>query len=369
MNASRVLLPVCVALLLVVGCGKVKEKLDARTKEKKQAATPSEAVEFYLEACKNKDVDALLRQLHPTVRKAASAKHNPYTNRALKEYEDALDAKFGKQPAKAPSSPPVTWDHFAVAHEVYFLALSNLELVSEEKKDDDLAVLKCKATPYIPKDEKPRPGQEPHELSWLAIRVPAEGADTRGVHLPKIWKLVPPFWGDKGLVDANLEKWEAYLKDPHVQKMLAEEQREADRYARQTKLVKAGKYKDRKHAETAFAIALAPTYAGDLGPFDEGTTRYFRVTGKTTGSFLGVLGSSPYGWRSDLSEAAVHAGVLKAGQSAVVKVTAVKVTAEKDRGAYPGSTRNGVTSQHLGTFLRPAGQSYHEAYTVTAAEK
>jgi hypothetical protein len=82
---------------------------------------------------------------------------------------------------------------------------------------------------------------------------------------------------------------------------------------------------------------------------------------------MGVLGSGPYSWSSDLPEAAVHAGAVKAGQTAVVKVTAVEVTAKKEPAAYPGSTRNGVTSKHLGTAITT--KPYHEAFTVTAAEK
>jgi hypothetical protein len=96
------MVPGCLLLLLAAGCGPVadsiKKGLEAKAKEKKQAATAKEAVEFYAEACKNKDIPVLLRLLHTTPRKVVSASCYPASTRAGDEYAAALDAKFGKDP-------------------------------------------------------------------------------------------------------------------------------------------------------------------------------------------------------------------------------------------------------------------------------
>ena len=67
-----------------------------------------------------------------------------------------------------------------------------------------------------------------------------------------------------------------------------------------------------------------------------GRTLYFRVTGDTMGW---VWGTNVYTDDSSLGTAAVHAGILRPGQTGVVKVTILP-----GRDAYEGSTRNGVTS-------------------------
>lgn len=71
-------------------------------------------------------------------------------------------------------------------------------------------------------------------------------------------------------------------------------------------------------------------YRGERGPL------YFEVTGTNTGS---LWGTDEYTDDSTLALAAVHAGVLKVGQKAMVKVTLVP-----GREEYSGSTRHGVTS-------------------------
>lgn len=73
-----------------------------------------------------------------------------------------------------------------------------------------------------------------------------------------------------------------------------------------------------------------------------GTTYYFRVTGDTTGS---VWGTDVYTGDSTLSAAAVHAGLLKPGETAVVRVRVMPPLAQ-----YQGSIRNGVTSHDFGRF-------------------
>lgn len=73
-----------------------------------------------------------------------------------------------------------------------------------------------------------------------------------------------------------------------------------------------------------------------------GATYYFRVTGQTAGS---LWGTDIYTGDSALAVAAVHAGLLKPGETAVVKVSV-----ERPLPKYQGSIRNGVTSHDYGQY-------------------
>lgn len=73
-----------------------------------------------------------------------------------------------------------------------------------------------------------------------------------------------------------------------------------------------------------------------------GTTYYFRVRGEAEGP---LWGTDIYTGDSALSVAAVHAGLLKVGQTAVLKVTAVAPLSQ-----YPGCVRNNVTSHDFGRY-------------------
>jgi hypothetical protein len=73
-----------------------------------------------------------------------------------------------------------------------------------------------------------------------------------------------------------------------------------------------------------------------------GATYYFRVTGAPTGS---LWGTDVYTGDSSLAAAAVHAGLVKVDETAVVRVTV-----ERPLSKYQGSTRNGVTSHDFGQY-------------------
>jgi hypothetical protein len=73
-----------------------------------------------------------------------------------------------------------------------------------------------------------------------------------------------------------------------------------------------------------------------------GATYYFRVTGDAVGS---VWGTDIYTGDSLMATAAVHAGLVQASETAVVKVTVVPPPPQ-----YHGSTRNGVTSHDFGSY-------------------
>lgn len=73
-----------------------------------------------------------------------------------------------------------------------------------------------------------------------------------------------------------------------------------------------------------------------------GTTLYFRITGALEGQ---VWGTDVYTRDSVPGVAAVHAGLLKPGQTAVLRLTIMP--AQK---SYPGSERNGVTTTDYADF-------------------
>ncbi len=73
-----------------------------------------------------------------------------------------------------------------------------------------------------------------------------------------------------------------------------------------------------------------------------GATFYFRVTGVAEGQ---VWGTDTYTRDSLLGAAAVHAGLLKPGKAAVLRVRVVPPLK-----SYAGTTRHGVTTSDYGDF-------------------
>jgi hypothetical protein len=97
----------------------------------------------------------------------------------------------------------------------------------------------------------------------------------------------------------------------------------------------------RKLLDQGFLASDAPANMVDLcDPI--GATYYFRVQGTTEGP---VWGTDVYTGDSMLAPAAVHAGVVKDGESAIIKVTVVKPL-----NSYQGSARNGVSSNSFGRY-------------------
>jgi len=74
-----------------------------------------------------------------------------------------------------------------------------------------------------------------------------------------------------------------------------------------------------------------------------GQTFYFEIVGVSGSS---VWGTDVYTDDSPLAVAAVHSGVVKAGEKAVVRVT---VLGPKD--TYDGSSRNGISSSAYGSWV------------------
>jgi hypothetical protein len=93
--------------------------------------------------------------------------------------------------------------------------------------------------------------------------------------------------------------------------------------------------------DQGFLASDAPARLQDLCD-TPGTTYYFRVTGASDGS---AWGTDVYTGDSSLALAAVHAGVVKPGETAIVRVT---VTHPMNH--YQGSVRYGVTSHDYGRY-------------------
>jgi hypothetical protein len=93
--------------------------------------------------------------------------------------------------------------------------------------------------------------------------------------------------------------------------------------------------------DQGFLAAEAPPNMLELC-HDVGANYYFRVRGDTEGQ---VWGTDVYTGDSLLSVAAVHAGLVKPGDTAVVKVTVVAPLAK-----YAGSIRNNVKTHDFGRY-------------------
>lgn len=105
----------------------------------------------------------------------------------------------------------------------------------------------------------------------------------------------------------------------------------------------------RRLLERGYLAADAPPNMLDLAE-SKGATYYFRVTGAGEGP---AWGTDVYTGDTSIAVAAVHMGLVKAGQEAIVKVTLVEPLPE-----FKGSARHGVTTHDFGRF--------GSAYTLAA---
>jgi LCCL domain-containing protein len=97
----------------------------------------------------------------------------------------------------------------------------------------------------------------------------------------------------------------------------------------------------RKLLDQGFLAADAPQTMIDLCD-PVGATFYFRVRGAVEGM---LWGTDVYTGDSALAVAAVHAGLVKVDESAIVKVTVVAPLQK-----YQGSVRHGIASHEFGRY-------------------
>jgi hypothetical protein len=94
--------------------------------------------------------------------------------------------------------------------------------------------------------------------------------------------------------------------------------------------------------DVAHALPDPGSMTGYQNPQHVGKTLTFRVTGAASGS---LWGTDVYTLDSNLAAAAVHAGVLRVGQTGNVRVTILGPTV-----GFVGSTRNGLTSSNYANY-------------------
>lgn len=97
----------------------------------------------------------------------------------------------------------------------------------------------------------------------------------------------------------------------------------------------------RQLLEQGYLASDAPPHMLELAG-TVGASYYFRVRGETEGP---LWGTDVYTGDSSLSVAAAHAGLVKPGETAILKVTNVAPPPE-----YKGSVRHGVTSHDFGRY-------------------
>lgn len=97
----------------------------------------------------------------------------------------------------------------------------------------------------------------------------------------------------------------------------------------------------RKLLDQGFLASDAPPNMIDLCD-TIGASYYFRVRGLDAGP---LWGTDVYTGDSLLGVAAVHAGLVKTNESAIVRVTAVAPPQQ-----FQGSTRHGITSHDFGRY-------------------
>jgi hypothetical protein len=121
-----------------------------------------------------------------------------------------------------------------------------------------------------------------------------------------------------------------------------------DTYTRAAKLEEAVAIRDTIRALKQGFSNAAPDPGSISGlATEEGRVHYFKVTGVSSGS---VWGTHVFTADSRISVAAVHSGVLRDGETGIVKVTVLP-----GRASYTGSTRNGVTTASYGGYSRSYG--------------
>ncbi|HUG91740.1 MAG TPA: LCCL domain-containing protein [Planctomycetaceae bacterium] len=129
----------------------------------------------------------------------------------------------------------------------------------------------------------------------------------------------------------------------HRRQAIADLREIQDRLTRDGKLDEAVAVRDLIRSLSPQPANVQPDPGSLMNHRDQrGRPLYFRVTGSTLGS---VWGSDVYTDDSTLAAAAVHSGVLRNGQTGIVRVIVLP-----GRDSYAGATRNGVTTSNWGSF-------------------
>ncbi len=134
-------------------------------------------------------------------------------------------------------------------------------------------------------------------------------------------------------------------------KIVASLRKAQERYCRDAKLDEAVAIRDRLRRLETRPIRALPDPGILHVEGSQSQVLYFRVTGSNSAP---VWGTDVYTADASLAAAAVHAGVLKVGQTGIVKVTTIP-----QQPSFEGSFRNGIQSSpyssYAGFIIEPAG--------------
>lgn len=179
----------------------------------------------------------------------------------------------------------------------------------------------------------------------LAVAPPVRAEDPPPKPPEDVKKALAELDKDFKAIDAKMRKEKA----ARLEKTVKQLQDMQESYTKAGKLDEAVAVREqlKRLKEDAIALAVGGKVLADPGTLSayrgkNGEEFFFKVTGATTGS---VWGSGVYTDDSSLATAAVHAGVLKAGETGIVKVTILE-----GRESYDGSTENDVTTSGYGQF-------------------
>ena len=159
-------------------------------------------------------------------------------------------------------------------------------------------------------------------------------------------------------VEAIQKRADEEVRGPLV-KCVEALQKLQDAYTRAGKLDEALAIRERVRELTVEMVGAQPepdtltTFRGQINK-----VLFFEVTGRQDGS---VWGTGVYTDDSDLSTAAVHAGLLREGQKGIVRVTILD-----GQNAYRGSTQNGIASYDYRNW---PGSYRVEAVTISPQRK
>ena len=132
----------------------------------------------------------------------------------------------------------------------------------------------------------------------------------------------------------------------HRDRAIAELEKVKQQYCKDAKLDEALAVRDlirqARAGGPAVNVAADPGYVNNAAQ-DIGKVLYYDVTGAAAGG--SIYGTDVFTTGSHLAMAAVHSGVLRAGQRGVVKVTILP-----GQQNYPSTTRNGITSTAYGAY-------------------
>jgi hypothetical protein len=175
---------------------------------------------------------------------------------------------------------------------------------------------------------------------WVAWVVAGSAAGAEGEPLPAEAQRVTAAL-DEDVMAIRAEAQERIAA--RTREAVAQLQRIQDDYCRAAKLDEAVAVRDRIRALMASSLQAQPD-PGNLSGYrnhPRPAELLFKVTGSTEGT---CYGTDVYTDDSRLAVAAVHAGVLRSGETGVVRVVLLPGQA-----SYPGSSRQGVSSTTWGS--------------------